>query len=193
MSLPNKQNVIYRFFYRKIYLFFERFFTNIIIRNFPSWTVRKFWLRIMGVKIGERSHIDMSTYFLATRHLAIGKYVHINQGCFIDARGTIIMGDNISISHYVRICSGGHNLYSPTFDGEHSPIIIEDYCWVGIGATILKGVTLGEGCVVAAGSVVTKNVDPYSIVGGVPAKKIGTRISNLRYKPLENENHFRYL
>lgn len=189
----NKQGVIYRFFYRRFYLFFERYITNIILRNFPSWTIRKLWLHLMGVKMGEKCHIDMSTYFLATRHLTLGKYVHINQGCFIDARGSIVMGDNISISHYVKICSGGHNISSPTFEGEHSPIIIKDYCWIGIGATILKGVTLGEGCIVAAGSVVTKDVEPYSIVGGIPARKIGNRITDLRYLPLQNEQHFRYL
>lgn len=189
----NKKNPIYRFLYRRIYLFFERYFTNILMKNFPSWSVRKLWFRLMGIKIGEKSHIDMSTYFLATRHLSLGKYVHINQGCFIDSRGTISMGNYISISHYVRLCSGGHDLSSPTFEGEHAPIIINDYCWIGIGATILKGVTLGEGCVVAAGSVVTKDVEPYSIVGGIPAKKIGERINRLDYRPLEKEQHFRYL
>lgn len=62
-------------------------------------------------------------------------------------------------------------------DGDDLPVIVEDDVWIGTGEIIVKGVTVGRGAVVAAGSVVTRNVEAYSIVGGVPAKKIGKRFS----------------
>lgn len=143
--------------------------------------------------MGKQTQIDMHNYFLVPRYLSCGNNVHINQGCFIDCRGSIEIGDNVSISHYVKLCTGGHRVNSSNFEGIHLPIKIESYVWVGIGATVLQNVTLGEGCVVAAGSVVTKDIAPYDIVAGVPARTIGRRNKNLNYKPLENERHFRYL
>lgn len=176
-----------------IYSFYTKFFTNIIISKLPSWRIRKVWYKLIGLSIGINSNLDLNIYILAPRAITIGNNTHINQGCFLDARGLITIGDNVSISHYVKICTGGHQVNSPTFEGEHLPIIISDYCWIGIGAIILKGVTLGEGCIVAAGSVVIKDVEPYSIVGGNPAKLIGNRIHDLQYAPLENEHYLRFL
>ena len=175
------------------YGFFERYVTNKIISNIPSWTLRKLWLKMLGVTVGDGAHIDMSCYFLGPKKVTLGDYSHINQSCFIDARGGLLIGDSVSISHYVKICSGGHDPNSPNFAGDHRLITIKDYVWIGIGAIILKGVTIGEGAIVAAGSVVTANVPPYCIVAGVPARIIGERRQDLNYKCLEHENHFRFL
>lgn len=78
--------------------------------------------------------------------------------------------------------SGGHKVDSTTFEGEHLPIKIKDYVWIGVNAVVLKGVSIGEGAVIAAGAVVTKDVEPYAIVGGVPAIVIGRRNHDLNYK-----------
>ena len=186
--------MVKRWLYKYCYLFFERYITNNIISNLPSWSLRKIYYKyVMGVKISKGCHIDMKNYFLVPRYLTMGEFVHINQGCFIDCRGGVRIGDNVSISHYVKLCTGSHIVNSQEFEGIHLPIVIESYVWIGIGAIILQGVTLGEGCVVAAGSVVTKDVKPYEIVGGVPARYIGVRNRKLNYHPLEFENHFRYL
>lgn len=180
-------------FLKHIYAFVELYLTNKIIGNFPSWTLRKCWLKVLGMKIGKGSHIDMSCFFYSIKNISIGEFSHINQFTLVDGRGKLIIGNRVSISHYVKLCTGGHDAYSTDFKGDHRPIVIEDYVWIGINATILKGVTIGEGAVVAAGSVVTKDVAPYTIVGGVPAKKIGERPDGLSYKCLEHENHFRFL
>ena len=113
--------------------------------------------------------------------LKIGEYSHINRGCLIDARGGITIGDNVSISHNVNIVSGSHDAKTKDFKGIFIPIVINDYAWLGVGCTVLQGVEIGKGAIVAAGSVVTKSVPPFDIVAGAPAKKIGTRRKDLDY------------
>lgn len=187
-----KRTILYKYCHKYLYLFLERYITNNICNSIPSWRLRRLWYRFMGLSIKKNSHIDMNAYLIAPRYIKIGENSHINQNCFLDGRGNLTIGNNVSISHYVKLCTGGHDINSPQFIGQHGTIIIEDYCWIGIGAIILKNVRLGEGSVVAAGSVVTKDVLPYEIVGGVPAKTIGHRSTGLVYHPLENEHHFRY-
>ena len=75
-----------------------------------------------------------------------------------------------------------HKVNDPDFGGESAPVIIGDYAWISCRTVLLPGVRVGEGAVVAAGAVVTKDVEPYAIVGGVPAKKIGERSQGLRYR-----------
>ncbi|MDR0792472.1 MAG: acyltransferase, partial [Chitinophagaceae bacterium] len=103
--------------------------------------------------------------------------------CFFDGRNGITIGNKVSISHKVTLITESHDTDSPTFDTIRGKIIIEDYAWIGVNATILQGITIGEGAVVAAGAVVTKPVAPYTVVGGVPAKKIKDRVQNLNYTP----------
>lgn len=114
-------------------------------------------------------------------NLRIGNYTHINRGCTIDARGGITIGNNVSVSHGVTLLTGTHDYRSPHFRAAYLPITIDNYAWLGANCTILSNVHVGEGAVVAAGAVVTHDVDPYTIVGGVPAKKIGTRPRGLDY------------
>ena len=94
----------------------------------------------------------------------------------------ITIGDNVSISHNVSIVTGGHDLNSRDFVGVFKPIEISNYVWIGLNVTILQGITIGKGAVVAAGSVVTKDIPSYAIVAGVPAKIIGERNRSLEYR-----------
>jgi len=162
--------------------FFSYYVCNYIISFIPIWSLRKCCYKIMGLKIGKSSVINMSQYFTCIYKLEIGNNTHINRGCFFETRARIIIGNNVSISHQVSLLTGSHDVNSVNFSGIYRPIKIEDYVWIGVNATILHGVTIGMGAVVAAGAVVTKDVEPYSIVGGVPAKKIGVRCKNLDYK-----------
>lgn len=88
----------------------------------------------------------------------------------------------MNISSYVKIITAGHDVKSIKFDGTCAPVTIEKYAWLATGCTILEGVHVGEGAVVACGALVTKDVEPYSVVGGIPAIKISERIKNLDYK-----------
>ena len=78
-------------------------------------------LKMYSVKLGSKSIIDMNCYFLGPENLSIGQHSHINRGCMIDSRGGIVIGNNVSISHAVYICSAAHNFNSPSFDYISSP------------------------------------------------------------------------
>jgi len=157
------------------------FLLNDCIPLIPFWTLRKLFFRSIGMKIGKGSFIMKENYFMGPKHFVIGKHSHINRGCLLDARGSLVIGDNVSISHKVNIVTGGHDYNSREFVLRHQPIIIDDYVWIGVGCTILQGVHIGKGAVVCAGAVVCKDVESFSVVAGVPAKKIGERKQELDY------------
>ncbi len=142
----------------------------------PSHTIRQFYYRVvMGYTIGHNSAILMDCTFDCTQHFQIGNNSVINGKCRLDNKSSISIGNNVSISQEVMILSADHDPDSATFASRDLPVVIKDYVFIGSRATILPGVTLGEGAVVAAGAVVTKDVAPYTIVGGVPAKVIRMR------------------
>lgn len=169
----------------KIIKLFGPFFTNYVLNYFvsvfPIWLLRRAYMRLLNVKIGERTIIDMRFYIIKPKSLIVGKFSHINRGCFLDARGGLIIGNNVSISHNVSLVSASHDMNSRFFDYISAPIVINDNVWIGLNAIILKGVTIGEGAVVAAGSVVSKDVDAFTVVAGIPAKKIADREKELQY------------
>ena len=107
------------------------------------------------------------------KNITIGKNVFINSGCHFQDQGGIEIGDGTLIGHNVVLATINHDL-SPSMKrkNHYAPIKIGNNVWIGSNATILQGVTIGEWAVIAAGAVVTKDVEPYTVVGGVPAKFI---------------------
>ena len=106
-------------------------------------------------------------------NIHIGRNVFINAGCHFQDQGGVTLGDGVLIGHNVVFATLNHDL-----DPERrtvlwpAPIVVGRNVWVGSNATILQGVTIGDGAVVAAGAVVTRDVEPNTIVGGVPARVI---------------------
>ena len=96
-------------------------------------------------------------------------------------RRSLKIGNNVSIAGEVRIYTMQHDIDSPDFSESEGEVIIDDYVVIGTRVTILPGVHIGKGAVVASGAVVTRDVEPYSLVGGVPAKHIRYRSKDLRY------------
>lgn len=134
-------------------------------------------LTVIHLSESSRLTID-GAYILRGVNLSIGKSasVKIESGTYIAWRTkvyagcSISIGKNCAISFDVNIMDDdGHGFGNPPYS---APIVIEDNVWIGCNSTILKGVTIGEGSVVAAGAVVTKSCPPYSLIGGVPAKVI---------------------
>ena len=108
---------------------------------------------------------------------------YMNHDCVIDCFDSISIGHHVVISERVVLRdSDNHSIYEAidtTLDNspKTAPIVIEDHVWIGMNVTVLKGVTIGEGAIVAAGSVVNKDVPPHCLVGGVPARVIKTNVS----------------
>ena len=112
--------------------------------------------------------------------LVIGSGVGISQNAFIQVRGNVTIQDKVIIGPNVSIFSENHNsddLTKPIVDqgDTRGDVVIEEGCWIGANSTILAGVTVGKGSIVAAGAVVTKDIPPFEIWGGVPAKLIKKR------------------
>jgi len=158
--------------------------TNHIVAHIPSFTLRRLWLtRVLGIRMGEGAGLHLGCYVwfygpsqVRRDGIAIGAYTRINRDCTLDTRGGLRIGANVSISPEAMILTAEHRLTDARFVEEsRAPVDIGDHVFIGARAIILPGVTLGRGSVVAAGSVVTKSVDELTIVGGVPAKPIGTR------------------
>lgn len=181
-----KSNSLAKGILLSIYWLFSDYFFNHIVYHIPFWYIRKIFYIIGGAHFGKKTQMDMKVTVMGLGGLKVGNHCHINRDCLIDARGKIIMHDNVSISHRVVIMTGSHNHKSSDFEFIATSIEIDDYVWVGVNATIVGDVHIGRGAVVCAGSVVTKNVEPYAIVAGIPAKKIGERPHNLEYVILDN-------
>ena len=152
----------------------ELFFLR-LIGWLPIHSLRIMIYKLDGVKIGKKSHIHMGTQFFDPTKISIGEGTIIGQNAFLDGRDTLKIGNHVDIASDVLIYNSEHDINSDDFKPINAPVEIGDYVFIGPRAIILPGVKLGKGAVVAAGAVVTKNVDDFAIVGGVPAKVIGER------------------
>jgi len=149
---------------------------NYWIGNFPSRRVREIYLKGWLGKFGAKSGVQMGCRFLNGRKVFLGEKNVINFGCLFDGRQYCIwMGSNVSIGPEATILTLGHDPRSATFADRGGDVVIGDRVWIGYRAIILPGVTIGEGAVVGAGALVTKDVEPYAIVVGNPARVIGCR------------------
>ena len=148
----------------------------------PSHTIRKAAYRAAGLTIDDSSSIHWRAEFYAPERIVIGGHCTIGDSVFLDGRSGLVIGDSVNIGSHVSIYTREHDVNSADFAETGGPVRLDDHAWVSSHAIILPGVTLGEGAVAAAGAVVTKSVAPFTIVGGVPAKPIGTRNRDLSYR-----------
>lgn len=99
----------------------------------------------------------------------------------MDNRAGIRIGDNVNISHGTKIYTLGHDIDDPMSHTVGKPVVIEDNVWIFPSVMIMPGVKVGKGAVIYPGSVVTRNIEEYSIVGGNPAKHIRFRNKRIQY------------
>lgn len=181
---PPLQVRVYLFFGRAIlsYMRYHDFQTGMI----PSHTVRNWIYRhIYLVDMKDKVVVHFGAEIRSHEKLTLGEGTIIGDRCILDARNGIVLGKNVNFSSEVHLWTEQHDYNDPEFRCTYEkagPIVIGDRAWIGPRATILHSVTIGEGAVIAAGAVVTKDVEPYTLVGGVPAKKIGERNRNLVYE-----------
>lgn len=135
--------------------------------------IRNIFSRLIGKPVDHTFGLFPPFYTDCGKNITLGKNVFINSGCHFQDQGGITLCDGCLIGHNVVIATLNHDQ-----DPKHrqalqpSPVVIGKNVWIGANATILPGVTIGENAIVAAGAVVTKDVAPNTIVGGVPAKFI---------------------
>lgn len=133
-------------------------------------------------------HFDFSTSIFrnvdlrSPYRISIGKFCNINKNVVLDGRGGLTIGNNVDIAQDVNIWTEQHDYNDPQYKASLKEVIIDDYVWIASRATILPGVKIGRGAVVACGAVVTKDVQPLAVVAGVPAKQIGSRKNIMNYK-----------
>jgi len=153
------------------------------VGHIPSHTLRNFFYRFAGIKLGRGATFHMWANFFQPKNITVGEGTVIGDHAFIDGRAKVTIGKHVDIASQVLIYNSEHDLEKEDFGAIEEPVEIGDYCFIGPRAIILPGVKIGKGAVVAAGAVVTKDVEAFSIVGGVPAGKIGGRKNrNPNYK-----------
>ena len=160
-------------------------FLGIRIGRIPSMRLRLFVYRhVLMADIENNAIIYYGAELRAPYNLKIGKGSIIGDCVILDSRHGIVFGENVNVSTGVWIWTAQHDYNSPTFgcDNKCGEVRIGDRAWLGSRVVVLPGVTIGEGAVVASGAVVTKDVAPYTIVGGIPAKKIGERNKTLVFE-----------
>ncbi len=155
---------------------------NHVVSRLPVNSLRSLLYRaVYRVKLGKGSVIHMGAFLEKPRRIVIGDYTLVNPRCILDGREGLTIGSNVDIAMEVAIFTLGHDIRDPDYKVKGGPVTIGDRVCVFSRATILPGVTVGEGAVVAAGSVVTRDVPPYTVVAGNPAQKIGERPRDQRY------------
>jgi acetyltransferase-like isoleucine patch superfamily enzyme len=145
------------------------------VNSFIQKIYTKFITRRLG-SCGEGCYFIFFSKFFIPQNIHLGKDVFINQQCILAADEKIIIGDNVSIGFRAMLITSNYELYPDPATNRRpryfEPITIGKNVWIGSGAIILPGVTIGDGCVVAAGAVVTKDIPSYTLVGEVPARII---------------------
>ncbi len=169
-------------------------------------SVRRFWepvYRLYAVRdnvtLGNDVHLGIGTILWAPTHLAVGNRTYIGKYCTIECDGRI--GEDVLIANHVGLLGRRDHDYQcagkamrqapwvgdPDYSGgeRNSEVIIEDDVWIGFGAVVLSGVVVGRGAIVAAGAVVTKDVPPYAIAAGNPAREVAKRFDRIQIEQHE--------
>jgi maltose O-acetyltransferase len=155
---------------------------NTFVNKVPFPQLRMELYRAAGMDVDPTTNIMMHAFVLQARHIHIGPNCIIGPFTTLDGRASLTIGRNVNIAGEVLTIGGHHKVDSPVAEGVLGPVVIEDNAWIAMRATILPGVTVKEGAYVAAGAVVNRDVEPYTLVGGVPARKIRDRSRDIQYQ-----------
>jgi acetyltransferase-like isoleucine patch superfamily enzyme len=156
---------------------------DLVIRHVPSRRVRRFWLRPMLGLLEPDAFVAMHVTIMKPGNVYLGRRSVVNASCILDGREcSIRIGHDVDVGPHTHIWTLEHDPDDAEHRTKSGAVTIEDHAWIASRVTILPGVTVGRGAVVAAGSVVTRDVPTMAIVGGVPARIIGQRKNPLTYK-----------
>lgn len=156
---------------------------NEIVGRIPFAGLRMWCYARAGFEIEDRKKsVIMMHAEIIGRNVSIGRGTVIGREVVLDGRAQVTIGQNANIGSRTVIYTGTHDVHSDDFVAEFKPVTIEDHVWLALGVTVLPGVSIGRGCVVAAGAVVTKDLEPMGVYAGIPAERIGERGSSLEYE-----------
>jgi acetyltransferase-like isoleucine patch superfamily enzyme len=158
--------------------FLRSYALNYLVSRAPShWFRQAYYRRVCGMTIGRDTSIGLDCRFTGDRlhEIEIGDNVSIPPGAFFVCGAPIRICSDVTFGHRVSLYTSDHDPDDPAFTRRNAPIFIEERAFVASQAIILKGVRIGQGAVVAAGSVVTHDVPPYTIVAGNPAQVVRER------------------
>lgn len=131
-------------------------------------------MRRCGVKVGPRTTV-LSRCTFAGLEVSIGEGCYVSYQCVFDATAPIVIGDNVFMAHRVNIVTATHAIGDRTMRASTQrrlPVTIGRGCWLGADVTVLPGITIGDGCVIAAGAVVAADCEPDGLYAGVPARRV---------------------
>lgn len=161
---------------------FMDYLFHAFIMKTPFHSFRLFFIKRKLAKLGSGSNFLMGVEIRDGKRISVGDHVVVNKRVLLDGRGgTLRIGNNVDIGQETNIWTLEHDPHDDFHKARGADVVIEDFVWITSRVTILPGVTIGRGAVVASGSVVTKDVPPMAIVAGIPAKVIGQRRSELKY------------
>lgn len=162
---------------RLLFHIFWTLFVYPLPRNFGAG-YKRFILRLFGATISKDSQIYSSAKIYYPRNLIMEGFCSIGPNAIIYNVDKIIIKDRAAVSQGAHLCTASHDISSLDKDLIHAPILLEEYSWVCADAFVGMGVTVHEGAVVGARAVVCKDVAPWTVVVGNPAKEIKKRILN---------------
>lgn len=152
---------------------------NSIVMQNPlvlSSKIKIMLLKLFGAKIGRGVVIKQGINVKYPWNLEIGDFSWIGENVWLDSLDKIIIGNNVCVSQGAYLCTGNHDWSDFSFGLITRSIVIDSGAWIGAKATLLPGVNIASHSVVAAGSVVSKNTDPFWIYAGNPAHKVKKRV-----------------
>ena len=158
-------------------------FSNYFICYIPVWPIRLVLYRLLGLKIGKGSRIMMGVQIVSPWKIKIGERTFINEKCFVDGRGGIEIGSDVSVAIYTKLITGSHVVNSEGFDYVSDSINIEDKAVLFAGCMCLGGAYIKKGAVFAAGTLIPKGqYEGMKIYKGLPAKAYRKRGDKLSYE-----------
>ena len=154
----------------------------VLFRPTPRGNLFRPWrialLKLFGANVKWSSNVLPSCRIWQPWKLTMGEYACLSEDVDCYTVAEIVIGAQTTISQGVKLCTAGHDISSKIMELTTQPIVVGPNAWVAGWSIILPGVTIGEGAVVAAGAVVTKDVEPWTVVAGNPAKFIKKRVLN---------------
>lgn len=151
-----------------------------MVMSIPIETLRWLYVKLLCKKMGKHCVIMRHIRLNAPWRIEIGSDVVINRNVVLDGRRGLVIQDSCDIGEYVKLWSLEHDIN--THENKGDITVIEDHCWIAPYSIILPGVRIGQGSVIATGTIVTKNISPLCVVAGIPGKEIGKRSCDLSYK-----------